>query len=240
MLDVLVPLPSNDGHQRVSELRAPEGRDIRDAHGHRRLIRLERGRTLEVSARTETQRLLPGRHLALPPPGLADRTPGPMTAPDAALRALAAERTERIEDPTGRIAALARAAAEALRYVYPKDARGAALSLARGWGDCGEYAFGFVALCHAADIPARPVFGLITAPRFRTPHAWAEAWDGAAWRPVDPNLLKEGRYLGPLLETGARRRAASVGSIPTASRSRGIPASHGRAARRRRAAAGPR
>lgn len=69
-----------------------------------------------------------------------------------------------VERQDARIAALAHVAAGALRYRYPKDARGAVLALKRGWGDCGEYAFVFVALCHAVGILARPVFGMIVAP----------------------------------------------------------------------------
>jgi len=202
-LEVLLPIPSDDGYQRVLELDAPAGRDITDAHGHRRLIRLERGQTATVTARVETQRVMPGAYLDLPPPSPADHGPAPMIVPDDALRALAAESVAGISDPGARITGLAQAAADALRYKYPRDARGAAMSLARGWGDCGEYAFLFVALCHATGIPARPVLGLITAPWMTTPHAWAEAWDGKGWLPVDPNLVREGAYLGPILDTGA-------------------------------------
>jgi hypothetical protein len=203
-LEVLLPIPSDDGYQRVLAVNAPAGRDIADAHGHRRLIRLERGQTATVTARVATQRIVPGACLDLPPPGPADHGPAPMIVQDDALRALAAQSVEGISDSGARIAALAQAAADALRYKYPHDARGAAMSLTRGWGDCGEYAFLFVALCHASGIPARPVFGLITTPWMVTPHAWAEAWDGTGWLPVDPNLVREGGYLGPILDTGAQ------------------------------------
>lgn len=207
-LEVLLPLPADDGRQVVRDLRAPAGVDIEDAHGRRRLVRLKKGDAAEVTARVETRRLRPGHHLALKPPGPADRMPGPMTIPDAALRALAEESVQHVEaPPVDRIAALAHAAAAVLRYRYPRYARGAAPSLARGWGDCSEYAFVFVALCHAAGIPARPVFGMIAAPWFRTPHVWAEAWDGEGWRPVDPNLVREAGYFGPILDTGCEPKA---------------------------------
>lgn len=225
-LDVLLPVPSDDGYQTVRDLRAPEGSDIEDLHGHRRLIRLKKGDVVEVAAQMTTRRLRPGNHLALPPPGPADCSPGPMTAPDAALRALAEDSLRGVEGPHARIAALAHAAAGALRYRYPKDARGAGLSLARGWGDCGEFAFVFVALCHAVGIPARPVFGMIVAPWFQTPHVWAEAWDGTGWCPVDPNLVREGGYLGPILETGGGPEA-HIGALDpfrvVMSRHTGIP-----------------
>ena len=203
-LEVLLPMPSDDGYQRVLQVDALPGRDITDAHGHRRLIRLEHGQTATVTARVATQRLVPGAYLDLPPPDAADHGPAPMIVADDALRALAAQGVAGISDPGARINALAQAAAGALRYKYPRDARGAAMSLARCWGDCGEYAFLFVALCHVAGIPARPVFGLITAPWMVTPHVWAEVWDGTGWLPVDPNLVREGSYLAPILDTGAQ------------------------------------
>ena len=211
-LDVLLPIPSEDGYQRVLDLDAPAGRDIRDVHGHRRLIRLERGQVATVTARVETRRIGAGAYPDLPPPCPADHGPAPMIVPDMALRALAARSLAGIEDPGARLTALAQATADALFYTYPRDARGAACALARGSGDCGEHALVFVALCHAAGIPARPVFGLITAPWMTAPHAWAEAWDGTGWLPVDPNLVREGGYLGPILDTG-RAPADHVGAL---------------------------
>ena len=55
----------------------------------------------------------------------------------------------------------------------------AAASLSRGWGDCGKYAFVFVAMAQALGITARPVFGLILTPWLPRPHAWADAWADA-------------------------------------------------------------
>ncbi|MDD7970859.1 transglutaminase-like domain-containing protein [Roseinatronobacter alkalisoli] len=205
-LEVLLPLPSDDGYQRILNLDAPKGQEFMDVHGHRRLIRLEHGQVATVTARIETQRLALGSYLDLPPPGSADLDEGPMTVSHPALYDLALRSLAGIANHSERISALARATADALRYQYPRDARGAATSLRRGSGDCGEYAFVFVALCRAAGIPARPVFGLITAPWMATPHAWAEAWDGDGWLPVDPNLVREGGYLGPILDTGAATR----------------------------------
>lgn len=201
-LEVLLPLPSSDGYQCVLDMEAPPGEEIIDAHGHRRLIRLPRGRVATVTARVETRRLTHGAYLELPPPGPIDREAGPMTVADSALRDLATRSVAGLGAPSERISALTRVSAEALRYQYPRDSRGAITSRSRGWGDCGEYAFLFVALCHAVGIPARPVFGLITAPWMATPHAWAEAWDGNGWLPVDPNLARESVYLGPILDTG--------------------------------------
>jgi hypothetical protein len=53
-----------------------------------------------------------------------------------------------------------------------------------------------------------------------------EAWDGTGWCPVDPNLVREGGYLGPILETGGRPEAHTVGLDPyrvVLSRHTGIP-----------------
>ena len=54
-------------------------------------------------------------------------------------------------------------------------------------GDCSEHAVLFVALCRAAGIPARQVFGLGYWPRMNGfgSHAWAEVYVGR-WVAVDP------------------------------------------------------
>ena len=120
-LDVLLPLPSDDGYQAVRDLRAPEGLEIADAHGRRRLNRLKRGQTAEVTARIETRRLRPGDYLDLPPPGPADLTSGPMTEPDAALRALAKQSLRGVDEE-----------GEPDRRAGPCGGRGAALPLSEG------------------------------------------------------------------------------------------------------------
>ncbi|WP_199200500.1 transglutaminase-like domain-containing protein [Alkalicaulis satelles] len=211
-IEVLLPLPSADGYQTIHSVDAPEGIDFIDQHGHRRLIRLERGKIVNVTAQIETRRLTHGSYLDLPPPVSADLADAPMILPDEAIRKLVAQGHNRPKTPDEQIAGLAKLTACALRYKYPRDSRGAAVSLGRRWGDCGEYAFLFVALCRASGIPARPVFGMIIAPWMKTPHAWAEAWNGKGWLPVDPNLVREGFHLGPILEAG-RRPADHIGAL---------------------------
>src|SRR5262249_7301195 len=64
----------------------------------------------------------------------------------------------------------------------------------RGHAECRGYAILFTALCRAADVPARPIWGLTrVAPsqdqRFGdiASHNWAEFYvSGAGWIPVDP------------------------------------------------------
>jgi tetratricopeptide (TPR) repeat protein len=62
----------------------------------------------------------------------------------------------------------------------------------RGHGDCLSHTMLFVGLCRAADVPARPIWGI-----FRQlagdgkqgeliSHNWAEVWIAGAWAPVDP------------------------------------------------------
>jgi tetratricopeptide (TPR) repeat protein len=64
----------------------------------------------------------------------------------------------------------------------------------RGHAECRGYAMLFTALCRAADIPARPIFGLMRMSpgqeqRFGdiAPHNWAEFYaPGVGWVAVDP------------------------------------------------------
>lgn len=64
----------------------------------------------------------------------------------------------------------------------------------RGHAECRGYTMLFTALCRAADIPARPVWGLTKLPPTPdmpkgdfTSHNWAEFYvSGCGWVPVDP------------------------------------------------------
>src|SRR5215831_2519127 len=76
-----------------------------------------------------------------------------------------------------------------------------------------------VALCRNAEIPARPVCGLVLAEGTATLHTWAEAWVENYWLPMDPtrHLFGAARFpdyylilqLGdqPVSAAGARIRA---------------------------------
>ena len=64
----------------------------------------------------------------------------------------------------------------------------------RGHAECRGYAMLFTALCRAAGVPARPVWGLFRVPRGVeakvgniASHNWAEFYvPGVGWVPVDP------------------------------------------------------
>ena len=64
----------------------------------------------------------------------------------------------------------------------------------RGHAECRGYSLLFTALCRAADIPARPIWGLLRVPpgtdrKFGdiVSHNWAEVYiSGSGWVPIDP------------------------------------------------------
>jgi transglutaminase-like putative cysteine protease len=74
----------------------------------------------------------------------------------------------------------------------PRD--GGALAAVRGQlGDCTEYADLLVALCRARGIPARVVEGVIADYSDVPRHAWAEAYVGGRWLPLDAALARSGQ-----------------------------------------------
>ncbi|MCP3801824.1 transglutaminase-like domain-containing protein [Allokutzneria sp. A3M-2-11 16] len=74
------------------------------------------------------------------------------------------------------------------RYAWPTGDLGAEAMLRDRSGDCGAYAFLFVAWCRAMGIPARTVFGTWATGRLQA-HAWAEFHvSGTGWLPVDPSF----------------------------------------------------
>ena len=74
-----------------------------------------------------------------------------------------------------------------LNYQSIEGIGGALFALEQGYGECGDYAALFVALCRTTGIPARPVIGS-WAPTGDY-HVWAEFYlEGIGWIPVDPTL----------------------------------------------------
>ncbi len=66
---------------------------------------------------------------------------------------------------------------------------GALFALRNGYGECGDYAAFFVALCRASGIPARPVVGRWALPENGSYHVWAEFYlQDVGWVPVDPSF----------------------------------------------------
>lgn len=55
-------------------------------------------------------------------------------------------------------------------------------------GDAEHHASLFIALARASGIPSRAVTGVIVRDSLMMTHAWAEAWLGQQWVPVDPSL----------------------------------------------------
>lgn len=76
-----------------------------------------------------------------------------------------------------------------MHYEEQKEERGALWALENGVGDCSEYSYLFVALCRAAEIPARIQAGFaFHCPRetLEDGHMWAEYYlQSYGWIPVD-------------------------------------------------------
>ncbi|WP_086825267.1 transglutaminase family protein [Allokutzneria sp. NRRL B-24872] len=73
-------------------------------------------------------------------------------------------------------------------YRWPTGDFGAEAMLWDKTGDCGAFAFLFVAWCRSLGIPARTVFGTWANGRLQA-HAWAEFHvAGTGWVPVDPSF----------------------------------------------------
>ncbi len=95
----------------------------------------------------------------------------------------------------------------------------------RGHAECRGYAMLFTALCRAAGVPARPVWGLNRIPPAPmqpkggwVSHNWAEVYfPGSGWIPVDPQAPE---WLGWLPATNfriymdQRRNSASAENLP--------------------------
>ncbi len=88
-------------------------------------------------------------------------------------------------------------------YKYPPEKRGAAEMLRTMQGDCGQFAYLFIAMCRSVGIPARLVCGfkLIEEKQWGY-HVWAECFMPAyGWLPVDltdednPGVLSNDRLI---------------------------------------------
>jgi len=96
-------------------------------------------------------------------------------------------------------------------YHYPPEQRGATVMLQTLRGDCGQFAYLFIALCRSAGIPARLVAGFQATDDLEWGyHAWAECFiPKYGWVPAD---LTEACAFGELPNN---RLVASVGmNIP--------------------------
>ncbi len=106
------------------------------------------------------------------------------------------------------VARLVRTAHQALRYALDQPAGSVLEALARGSGECTDYADLFTTLARAANLPARTVYGLAYqdggTPGFLF-HAWNEVYFEDEWRAVDPtwNQLRVDASHIPLTEAEA-------------------------------------
>ena len=113
-----------------------------------------------------------------------------MTAPDAAIKKLAADAGE--SDPVGRLHRLMHAVADAVSYVIGETHSDTTASeaLARGRGVCQDHAHVFISAARTLGIPARYVNGYMVAEEgedAEAHHGWAEAWiEGVGWVGFDP------------------------------------------------------
>jgi hypothetical protein len=155
-------------------------------------------------------------------------------APDAtmdsdhpAVALFAKSFVERFADPAKRVDAIRRWVHDNLAKELATHIPSASGVLARRVGDCTEHTWLFVALCRAAAIPARPVYGLMYLgdgqPSFGY-HAWAEVALDGSWLPLDPTWdepLADATHLR--LGLGVQDVAGMIGQLKIEV----IPPSHG-------------
>ena len=76
-----------------------------------------------------------------------------------------------------------------MKYQLIDGIGGALFALKNGYGECGDYAALFVALCRASGVPARPVVGRWALQENGDNHVWAEFYlQDVGWVPVDPSF----------------------------------------------------
>jgi transglutaminase-like putative cysteine protease len=125
----------------------------------------------------------------------------PRTAPDDAIRALAADTTA--TEPLGRMHKLMDAIHERVKYVIgaTNSATSAAESLKAGEGVCQDHAHIFISAASVLGLPARYVNGYFLTDSespAQAHHAWAEVWlNGLGWVGFDPanRLCPTDRYV---------------------------------------------
>lgn len=155
-------------------LPASEGQRVSAGEGGRLDVTLTRGAGDAVTAAARAAAL---------------ESTGDIDSGNAAIVAKARELTEGLATPTERAGALRRFVFTTLDKRLATWIPSASAILARGVGDCTEHTTLFVALCRAAGIPARPVFGVAyLGPGSRAfgYHAWAEVALDGRWVAVDP------------------------------------------------------
>ncbi len=108
------------------------------------------------------------------------------------IQQLARELTEGIENPALRARRIYDWISENIQYSFAREyctLRNISMyTLENSYGDCGQIALLYIALCRAAGIPARWQSGWITVPGMHNMHDWSEIYlEPYGWVPVDPN-----------------------------------------------------
>jgi hypothetical protein len=136
-------------------------------------------------------------------PAPAGKAPAPPAAPDAAVRAAAAEAVGSAADPEERIERILDWLDENVKREHRPGAGDARAVLADRRGDATEFTRLFVAMAQASGVPARTRVGLVARRSGFFFACWAEAWLDR-WVPVDP-------YLGQLPADRAHIAVAAPG-----------------------------
>lgn len=115
---------------------------------------------------------------------------------DARVKELAAKAVGKEKDPWKQAQAVERWVKTNLKNKNATELFATADHVARTLeGDCTEHALLGAAMCRAAGVPSRTVFGLVLVPPNASKmgyHAWIEVWVNGQWYPLDPMLGKGG------------------------------------------------
>lgn len=214
--------PSFDGQAILSwTIRVPgfeNAATFRDGFGNRGHLVAQRG--LHSDVVVEAEGVVESLDRAGVVRGLSETAPlqvflreTPLTAPDDAIRSLAA--SARSGDAVARLHELMDAVADAIQYATGEthNETSAATALARGLGVCQDHAHVFISAARSLGIPARYVNGYMVAEEGQPSeahHGWAEAWvDGVGWIGFDPanRICPTDRYVR--LATGLDAHSAA-------------------------------
>jgi transglutaminase-like putative cysteine protease len=136
-------------------------------------------------------------------------------------------------DPVVFATSLTRWVADSIRLEPTLSPPSALATLRSRVGDVDHHVHLFVAMARAAGLPARPVRGLLREGDRWLSHAWAEAYLGGQWLPVDPStgqLPADAAHVRLVVGTlGAREELerlvlrASISLVPSPPRARPTP-----------------
>ncbi len=209
-LETMVPLPSSDARQQVHRVEVvpkPQAFHTDELGNHIAVLTLKPGEKLTVHADVTLRPYTFGKSVIQAAPASArDLSAEVMVPLTDDIRALATSLTKAVHKDEAKAFELFKYVRDELFYEYPPQARGAQETLERGKGDCGEFSALYIALCRAADIPARMVMGWLVAPWYVGAHAWAETYlEAHGWIPVDASMANNPRQFADILRTPATK-----------------------------------